>query len=175
MASKCSKENLAPSPKKKRLSLQLKKPKEPDRVRFPLASKQQIEESKKAAVPKNTGKSTAWALRLFESWSQQRNERCEEKVPEGILLTEKMEDLCHWLCVCVSEVRKEDGAEYTPRSISQFVAGLQRYINERKPAPVRLADPRQNSTERLVYALISQSFASRKLYCCNASAGSCNG
>ena len=139
MASKCSKENLAPSPKKKRLSLKLKKPKEPDRVRFPLASKQQIEESKKAAVPKNTGKSTAWALRLFESWSQQRNERCEEKVPEGILLTEKMEDLCHWLCVCVSEVRKEDGAEYTPRSISQFVAGLQRYSNERKPAPVRLA------------------------------------
>ena len=35
---------------------------------------------------------------------------------------------------------KEDGAEYTLRSISQFVAGLQRYFNERKPAPVRLAD-----------------------------------
>ena len=80
MASKGSKGNLAPNPKK---------PKEPDSVRFPL------------------------------------------EIPEGILLTEKMEDLCHWLCVCVSEVRKEDGAEYTPRSISHFVAWLQRYINER--------------------------------------------
>ena len=103
-------------------------------------------------------KSTAWALRLIESWSRQRNERCEEKVPEGILLTEKMEDLCHWLCVCVGEVRKEDGAEYTPQRISQFVAGLQRYIcSEQKTAPVRLADA-SNPTFRPLHIALDKRY-----------------
>lgn len=66
---------------------------------------------------------------------KQRNERCDEKVPESILLTDKHEELCHWLCVCVNELRKGDGSEYTPRNISQFVVCLQQYIS------IRLVDP----------------------------------
>ena len=68
-----------------------------------------------------------------------------------------MDDLCDWLYICVSEVRKEDGAEYTPRSISQFVAGLQRYINERKPAPVRLADA-SNPTFRPLHTALDKRY-----------------
>ena len=51
------------------------------------------------------------------------------------------QDLCHWLCVCINELRKETGDEYTPRSLAQFIAGLQRYISEKKQTPVWLADP----------------------------------
>ena len=134
-----SKEHQEPAPapaKRKRLSLKLK-----DKERFPLLPKNQIEDSKQAIIPKNTQKSTQWALRCFGSWLKQRNERCEDKCPEGILLSDNHQDLCHWLCVCINELRKETGDEYTPRSLAQFIAGLQRYISEKKQTPVRLADP----------------------------------
>ena len=80
-------------------------------------------------------------MHLFNSWCQQRNERCDEKVPEGILLTDNNEDLCHWLCLSVTELRKEGGGEYTPRSIAQYIAGIQCYITDQKNAPIRLVDP----------------------------------
>ena len=41
----------------------------------------------------------------------------------------------------VNELRKEDGGEYTPRSIAQYIAGIQRYISDVRGVPVRLADP----------------------------------
>ena len=130
-----------PSSKKKRLSLSLsKKGKEP-KERFPLLPIDQTECVKKAVVPKNTEKSTKWALRAFTLWLTQRNERSEDKCPEDLLFSDNHEELCHWLCMCVNEIRKEDGGPYTPRSISQLVAGLQRYISEKKQVPVRLADP----------------------------------
>ena len=127
------KENIAPcDTKKPRLSLQLKKkkPKEKEKkaedvekARFPLLSNEVIEDTKKQVVPKNMDKSTKWAFRLFQSWCDQRNERCEDKVPDNILLSDNYEELCRWLCVCVSEIRKEDGSEYTPRSISMLWLG----------------------------------------------------
>ena len=39
------------------------------------------------------------------------------------------------------ELWKEDDGEYNPRSLSQFIAGLQRYISNEKGCAVRLADP----------------------------------
>ena len=65
-------------------------------------------------------------------------------------------------------MRKEDGAEYTPRSISQFVAGLQRYIYEWKPAPVRLANA-SNPTFRPLHTALDKRY--REL---NAQVGSGN-
>ena len=83
-------------------------------------------------------------MRLFESWREQRNERSsseEENIPDGLLVADSPEDLCRWLCTCVNELRKGDGSEYTPRSICQFISGLQRYVNQKQDVPVRLADP----------------------------------
>ena len=73
-----------------------------------MVSLQAIEDTKKHMVLKNTAKSTNWAVRLFNAWCQQRNARCEEKIPDSILLTDAYEELCHWLCVCqlVNYVRK---------------------------------------------------------------------
>ena len=45
------------------------------------------------------------------------------------------------MCVCINELRKCNGEEYTPRTLSQFIAGIQRYINSKKSVPIRLADP----------------------------------
>ena len=116
------KENVAPSNvKKPKFSLQLKKkPKEEEKVedvskdRFPLLPTAVVEDTKKQITLRNTYKSTKWASCLFQSWCMQRNERSSDKVPDGILLSYNYEELCCWLCVCVSEMRKEDGSEYTP-------------------------------------------------------------
>ena len=130
-----------PSSKKKRLSLSLSKKTKDGDGRFPLLPLEQIESAKKAVVPKNTEKSTKWALRAFTDWLTQRNEQSEDKCPEDLLLSDNQEEICHWLRICMNEIRKEDGGFYTPRSISQLVSGLQRYISEVKKVPVRLADP----------------------------------
>ena len=135
-------ENIEPAPnsKRRRLSLKLKKKAEPSE-RFPLVSKDQVESIKRPTVPKNTSKSTQWAVRCFETWRRQRNERTEEKCPEDVLLGENHEQLCHWLCVCVNELRKENGEPYTPRSLAMFIAGLQRYVSEQKDVAIRLCNP----------------------------------
>lgn len=91
------------------------------KLRLPVCSPQAIEDTKKHIVPKNTEKSTNWAVCLFSSWCQQRNACCDK---DGILLVDTYEDLCHWLCVSVNELRKEDGGEYT-LSIAQDIAGIQ--------------------------------------------------
>ena len=139
--SSSEKENLAPPEAKKcRLSLKLKKKQQKvaeeagvsSTERFPVISANIIEGAKKRIVPKNTEKSTNRAVRLFNSWFQQRNARCIDKVPENIILSDNHEDLCHWLCVAINKLRKEDGSEYIPRSISQYIAGIQRYITNQK-------------------------------------------
>ena len=58
----------------------------------------------------------------------QRNNQSEDQCPPDLLLTDDGELLCKWLCVFVTELRKSDGSEYTPRSIAQLLAGLQRHI-----------------------------------------------
>ena len=115
-----------------------------------------IEGAKKRVVPKNTEKLTNWAVRLFDSWSQQRNACCGDKVPESILLSDNHEDLFHWLCVSINELRKEDGSEYTPRSISQYIAGIQRYITNQKGVPFKLVDPTNRVFQPLHQALDNQ-------------------
>lgn len=137
-----SKENADPadgeSSGRKRLRLSLPKPQE----RFTLVSAKDVEAAKQAIVPKNTKKCTEWAVRAFACWLTQRNERStSDKCPEDILLTNDRDLLCKWLCVFASETRKEDGSQYTPRSIAQMFAGLQRYINTNKSEPVRIVDP----------------------------------
>ena len=93
-------------------------------ARFPVCSPQAIEDTKKRIVPKTTEKSTNWAVLLFNSWCQQSNACCDKKIPDGILLTDAYKDLYHWLCVSVTELHKEDGSEYTTRSIAQYIAGI---------------------------------------------------
>ena len=133
------KENDCPEPQRKRLALSLKGNKE----RFISVSSDQIEELKKPSISKNTQRSTQWAVRCFSSWLEHWNEQSprEQQCPEDILLSDDMESLCKWLCVCVCEMRKEDGSEYTPRSIAQFIASIQRFISLQKDWQVRLSDP----------------------------------
>ena len=99
---------------KRRSSLSLK-----SRRRIVAVDERRLEEAKKPIIPKNTEKATAWAFRLFNQWLVEHNDVAETKCPPDMLLTKDPDVLAHWLCVFISEIRKTDGGEYTPRSLSQ--------------------------------------------------------
>ena len=135
------KENYCPALKWKRLSLKLK-----GKKRFASVSSEQVDELKKVIMPKNTQRSTQWAVRCFNLWLQHQQPIAYDNCREDLLLSDNMEALCKWLCVCICEMRKEDGSEYTPRSIKQFIAGvhsLQKYCQ------VWLLDPNNPSFQAL--------------------------
>ena len=69
--------------------------------------------------PKNTRKATDWAVAVFKRWIEQHNAIAENKSPVDILKDEP-ENLAHWLCVFVSEICKDEGDFYTPRSITEI-------------------------------------------------------
>ena len=83
---------------------------------------------KEGESPANTIKNNMWALKNFQEWRVARNEAFPNDLcPDDILLSSK-KDLCDWLCKFVSETRKSDGTEYTPRSLYLILCGLQRHI-----------------------------------------------
>ena len=56
---------------------------------------------------------------MFNQWLVEHNDIAEMKCPPDILLTKDPDVLAHRLCVFISEIRKTDEGEYTPRSLSQ--------------------------------------------------------
>ena len=109
------------SKERKHLSLSLEK-----RRKIVVVDEEGIENSKKPMVPQNTRKATDWAVAVFKQWIEQHNIIAENKCPVDILKDEP-DNLAHWLCVFVNEIRKDDGDFYTPRSITQILGGLQRF------------------------------------------------
>ena len=72
----------------------------------------------------------------------QRNKQSRDQCPPDLLMTDDGELLCMWLCVFVTELRKSDGSEYTPRSIAQLLGGSQCHINAEKKEPSKIVDGR---------------------------------
>ena len=66
----------------------------------------------KRFVPKNTEKSTQWALCTYLSWRDRRN-ACFSEQPDLLTCTDPAA-LCKWLTFFVAEVRKKDSTEYPP-------------------------------------------------------------
>ena len=88
----------------------------------------------KGECPANTAKSTDWVFRNFELWRTARNERYStEQCPANILQFTDRGKLCEWLCKFISETRKSDGAEYTPRSLYLLLSEIQRKIRSYHP------------------------------------------
>ena len=127
------KENLDPSlypAKKRRVSLSLPKP---DRFHFETDDEELLQAMKGNTV-KNTAPNNKWALNNFSQWFCERKEMLalqDSRQPLDVLLTDDADKLCQ-LSFLVMETRKEDGSEYTPKSLYFIVAGLQRVIKLEK-------------------------------------------
>ena len=71
--------------------------------------------------------SNKWAVKNFSEWIKARQKKSGEpqKSYREILFTDNAEELSHWLCTYVKETRKENGGEYTPKTLYMLIAGLQ--------------------------------------------------
>ena len=95
---------------------------------------EELDAFKEGDCPANTTRSTEWALRKFESWRTARNKKHPtELCPSELFATKAHQEICDWLCKFVSEARKGDGMEYTPRSLYLLLSALQRHIRKLRP------------------------------------------
>ena len=83
-------------------------------------SSEKIKAAKKPIIVKNTQKSIVRAVHVFTPWAEEQNKRSDQKCPIEVLCTSDMTELCHWLCVSVKEVRRDNGQPYTRRSLMQL-------------------------------------------------------
>lgn len=110
--------------KKRRLSLSKKKPE-----RFKFASSKEVDEYKQKHISKNTERTTQWAVKSFTDWMNARKKSGKDAPPANFLnKKQNPKELCKWLCIFFTEVRRSNGDEYCPRSLSGLLAGLQRHI-----------------------------------------------
>ena len=97
----------------------------------------------KGCVPKNTVKSNEGAQRVVYNWIAERNGRTSDnapKCPRDLLENGTSGELNYWLSRFVTEVKKQNGDAYPPRTIHLLLAGLQRVMLERNPNAPKFLD-----------------------------------
>ena len=86
--------------------------------RFDFASDRQLPELSKGLIPANTSKSTKWAIKTFESWSEARNRsRPQDPIPVDLLACNDPARLCTHLSRFAVETRNANGDPYPPTTI----------------------------------------------------------
>ena len=83
-------------------------------------------------IPRNSNKATNRALKVFQSWREQRGEQQDGICPVDLLETNNAELLNFWLSRFVVEARREDGKSYPPATIHNLLSGIYRYSKSRK-------------------------------------------
>ena len=129
----CAKENkvpIYPAPDADLEDFVLAKPGPSKKPRFakPLSDGQMTEMEKGPVVP-NTDKSTAWALRTFTDWRNERNKHSAtgDQCPLDLFEKPEAEELNYWVSRFVVETRRKDGEPYPARTLYLLLAGLLRY------------------------------------------------
>ena len=105
------------------------------RYRFEFLDAAKSEALSKKFVPKNTAKSTRWALSTFLAWRDRRNEcfseESEKQVPLDLLGSTDPVAVCKWFTLFVAEVRKKDGTEYPPKTLYLLLTGILRHMRSK--------------------------------------------
>ena len=118
-----------PPQKKARLSLKLKKKRQPlkeiensSRFRSPV-KESEYSEAAKGVIPANTKKCTYWAVRVFESWINERSVRkTEDPIPENILQCHDKAIVCKYMRYFV--LKKQGTLSQMKRSLDSFNTSL---------------------------------------------------
>ena len=75
------------------------------------------------ACPVNTAMNNEWVYNNFESWRTARNKLFPKmQCPYDVFSSGEV--ACEWLCKNITETRKVDGSEYTPRSLYLLLASI---------------------------------------------------
>ncbi len=97
-------------------------------------SDSELQEAKLSSVPKNTDKSTSWAVNIWKEWSAHRHKTCvsHSEWPTHLMITLPRE-LDYWLSKFVLEARKANGDCYPTDTLYNICCGLLRYIRQNRP------------------------------------------
>ena len=88
-----------------------------------------VQQSKDAAVPERTRRDTEWCIKLWNLWSSQRPcTSTDTAIPPITALNN--EQLQHWLCRFVLEVRKVNGQHYPPATLHHIISGVMRFLRQ---------------------------------------------
>ena len=88
-----------------------------------------VQQAKAAVVPKETSRDTQWCVKLWKTWTKERNAQTIKKIPEDITpLSDNA--LQQNLSVFILEVRKTDGTEYPPQTLHHIVCELMHHIRQ---------------------------------------------
>ncbi len=85
-----------------------------------------IENAIKTASPASTQKDTKYCARIWEDWVEHRAKSAGTAIPHLNNIT--LNELQHWLCSFVLEIRKKDGNEFPPNTLHHICCGIMRYI-----------------------------------------------
>ncbi|XP_041372752.1 uncharacterized protein LOC121386022 [Gigantopelta aegis] len=95
-------------------------------------SKSEMKGLRDSAFSTNTENKSTWAVKLFNSWISERNNRNARDVPiiekDLINLAEDENELNTVLMCFVTEVRNMKGAEYRGNTLYEIVSSLQYYL-----------------------------------------------
>ena len=107
-------------------------------------------------VPANTAKNTKWAVGVFKSWLESRNQRTGETIDANFLdkrlstrEASRME-LCHvHVLSFVVEARKQDGKPYPAKTLYYLLAGILRYMRDLDPKAPNFLDQNDSDFKKL--------------------------
>lgn len=112
-------------------------------VRFGKAlSERQLQDAVANRVPANTKKSTSWGYTVWMEWCNARDIK-ETIVEMGENRINEL--MAHF----VQEVRRKDGNEYPPGSLTNIVAAVQRYLRENGRPEVSFLDDKNPTYDLL--------------------------
>ena len=89
----------------------------------PAISEEAIDQAIRERVPEKTRKATAWAMSVFKTWFDTRG-------VAGSIDTLSENALAELLPRFIMEARRQDQNPYPPRTVMQFVSGIQRHFRE---------------------------------------------
>ena len=117
-------------------------------------SDEQLSVLSKGLIPKNTAKSTKWALNTFEEWKIARNQQFpEDPVPDNVLECTNPSVLSIHLSRFSVEARKSNGEHYPPSSIHQLLSGILRHMRELNPLCPNFLDKKDGRFRQLHHTL----------------------
>lgn len=94
----------------------------------------EIRRGEKERVPVRTRKNTAWAVRVYQAWSQHRNARIEtldgeySSDPLSFEMT-SVEEVDYWLTRFILETRRANGNPYPVNTLYNISTGLLRHFS----------------------------------------------
>ena len=98
--------------------------------RFMSTSENELESLRKSRIPQTTLEKVKWGVNLFCKWHREWSSRLDDglKVFKDLDQMDKS-DLNYCLKFFLSDVRKENGQEYPPRTLKEIVACIQHHFN----------------------------------------------